>query len=126
MVPVSLVRKTLRVAAEDSSWASEMTYLAGPILERLQKVLPGKWVLEIKTVLTEPMPDLPPSPEEIKLRAPTEQMKNRVSKATEGLEDPDLSSAVGNAMLASLRRIDSDGGNNVDNGPRPSTNGEEP
>ena len=39
-VPVRLVRRTLRVAVPDSSWASEMTYLGGPILERLQKLFP--------------------------------------------------------------------------------------
>ena len=79
-VPVRLVRKTLRVAVPDSSWSAEMAYLAGPILERLQKMLKGDWVHEIKPVLTESIPDSPPPIPDIKLPEPTEEMHRRGEK----------------------------------------------
>jgi hypothetical protein len=113
-VPVRLVRKTLRVAVEDSSWSAEMTYLAGPIVERLQKILKGDWVEEIKPVLVESIPDPPPPAPGISLREPTEEMQQRADQAVKDITDEKLKESMRRAVLASLRRLDAEASDAVD------------
>lgn len=123
-VPVRLVRKTLRVAVEDSSWAAEMTYLAGPILERLQKLLKGYWVEEIRPVLVESIPDSPPPTPDITLPEPTEEMQQRADRAVKNIVDQKLKEAMRRAVLASLRRLDVEASDAVDKGQAEPPNGE--
>jgi len=113
-VPVRLVRKTLRVAVPDSGWSSEMAYLAGPILERLQKLLKGDWVREIKPVLVESIPDSPPAAPEIKLPEPTAEMHSRADRAVLDIADERLRDSVRRAVLAFLRRLDAEASDAVD------------
>lgn len=108
VVPVRLVRRILRVAAEDTTWLTEMTYLADAILERLRTLLPGDWVEELRTVVGVPMPPLPAPEPEVKLGPPTAEMFNRVEEACNSIEDSALRSAIQRAMLARLRREEAD------------------
>lgn len=123
-IPVRLVRKTLRVAVPDSGWASELAYLAGPILERLQAELRGAWVEEIKPVLVESIPDSPAPSPEVQLPEPTLKMHERADRAVEGIGDDELRAAVRRAVLASLRRLDAQADNAVDKEHKPTRNGE--
>lgn len=116
LVPVRLVRKTLRVAVPDSAWASEATYLAGPILERLRALLPGGWVEEIKPVLTEPECPLPIPTPQVKLKEPTPRMQGRAELIVGHLPPGELRDAVRRAVLAALRRLDDDPDDAVDRG----------
>jgi hypothetical protein len=111
VVPVRLVRKTLRLAAIDSTWASEMTYLKNELLERLQKVLPKGWVEEILVVSSEPLPpDLPELRSARTLSPPTSEMEQKALELTtitlDAGADPTLVAAIQRAMLAALRRND--------------------
>jgi Protein of unknown function (DUF721). len=111
VVPVRLVRKTLRLAAEDSTWASEMTYLSSELLERLQQVIPKGWVEEILVVASEPLPsDLPELKPERTLPPPTSEMEQKALALTtitlDADADPTLVAAIQRAMLAALRRND--------------------
>ena len=124
-VPVRLVRRTLRVAVPDSSWAAEMIYLAGPILERLQKMLKGAWVEEIKPVLVDSIPDSPPVAREIKLPEPTEEMNRRADRAVKDVADENLRESMRRAVLASLRRLDAEASNAVDKEQVEPPNGEQ-
>ena len=123
-VPVRLVRKTLRVAVEDSSWAAEMAYLAGPIVERLQKMLKGDWVEEIRAVQVESIPDSPAPAEEITLPEPTEEMRQRAEQAVAGITDDKLRESMRRAVLASLRRLDAEASYAVDREQSETGNGE--
>jgi hypothetical protein len=123
-VPVRLVRKTLRVAVPDSGWASEMTYLAGPILERLQALLRGNWVEEIKPVLVDSIPDSPAPAPGVKLPEPTEKMLADAQRAVAGISDDDLREAMRRAVLASLRRLDAEASHAVNQGQEKPRNGE--
>ena len=110
-VPVRLVRKTLRVGVDDSSWVNEMSYLTDTILERLQELLPGKWVDEIQTVVVESLTETESAKDTrppVKLSEPTEEMNQRVSDALEGVSQPGLAEAIKRAMLTSLRRPEPD------------------
>jgi len=120
--PVRLVRHTLRLAVEDSSWAQEMAYLAEPILERLQKLLPGDWVDKLKVVAAEPFPDdvetgaaagRPP------LAEASEEMKQAVAGACRQIADRGVAEAVSRAMLRYLR-LDAARSNELDSGEDPS------
>jgi len=113
-VPVRLVRKTLRVAVEDSSWAAEMAYLAGPILERLQKLLKGDWVAEIRPVQVESIPDSPAPAPEITLPEPTDEMRRHADQAVANITDDKLKESVRRAVLAFLRRLDAEASDAVD------------
>jgi hypothetical protein len=123
-VPVRLVRKTLRVAVPDSGWASELVYLAGPILERLQGELRGAWVEEIKPVLVESIPDSPAPAPEVKLPEPTQKMHERADRAVRDITDEDLRAAMRRAVLASLRRLDAEADDAVDRKQKQPRNGE--
>ncbi len=107
VVPVRLVRKTLRVVADDAAWINEMTYLVDSILERLQDLLPGKWVDKIQTVAGEPIPEeilrrplLPARLAEI-----TPEMRARAQAAAAQAKTPALAATIERAMLATMRRI---------------------
>jgi hypothetical protein len=115
-VPVRLVRRTLRVAVPDSSWAAEMAYLAGPILERLQKLLKGDWVEEIRAVQVESIPDSPAPESDIVLPEPTEDMRQRADQAVASITDDKLRESMRRAVLASLRRLDAEARDAVDKG----------
>lgn len=106
--PVRLVRKVLRVAVEDATWASELAYLTGPILERLQQLLPGRWVESIKVVQGEPLPPAEPPAPPVELAATTPRMERRVERATAAIEDPELQESVRKAMLTGIRRLDAE------------------
>ncbi len=123
-VPVRLVRKTLRVAVPDSGWASELTYMAGPILERLQAELRGAWVEEIKPVLVESIPDSPAPAPELELPEPTEKMQERADRAVADIRDEELRAAMRRAVLASLRRLDAEADDAVEKEHKPTRNGE--
>lgn len=123
-VPVRLVRKTLRVAVEDSTWAAEMAYLAGPILERLQKLLKGDWVEEIRPVQVESIPDSPAPAADIKLPEPTEEMQQRADQAVASITDDKLRESMRRAVLASLRRLDAEASDAVDKEQEEPRNGE--
>ena len=123
-VPVRLVRRTLRVAVPDSSWASEMTYLGGPILERLQKLLKGNWVDEIKPVLVDSIPDSPAPVPDLILPEPTEEMHSRADRAVATVTDEKLRASMRRAVLASLRRLDAEASNAVDKEQKETRNGE--
>jgi hypothetical protein len=107
-IPVRLVRKTLRVAVPDSSWSSEMAYLAGPILERLQKLLKGNWVEEIKPVLVESIPGSPAPVPGLTLPEPTAEMHNHADRAVKDITDEKLRASMRRAVLAYLRRHDAE------------------
>ena len=110
VVPVRLVRKTLRLAAEDSTWASEMTYLVEELCARLQKLIPTGWVEEIRVVASEPLPpELPPTiMSALKLPPSTPEMEKKAHALTEITLDPGadplLVAAIKRAVLAALRR----------------------
>ena len=105
--PARLVRKQLRLAADDAAWVSEITYLAPDILARLTELLPGEWVEELKVVPGEPMPEVePPEPDQIELAEETEEMRRAADEAAAELEDEVLAAAVRRATLARLRRLD--------------------
>ncbi len=118
VAPVRLVRKTLRLAVDDASWASEMTYLAPAILERLKALLPGKWVEDLKVVLTEPMPPIEPPEPGVEMAPEDQDMRDRAKRAAAELSDPDLASAVRRATVARLRRLDATRKPAVDRGER--------
>lgn len=123
-VPVRLVRKTLRVAVEDSSWAAELVYLAGPILERLQKLLKGDWVEQIRPVQVESIPDSPAPPADIVLPEPTEDMQKHAEQAVAEIRDDKLRESMRRAVLASLRRLDAEARDAVDKGQTKPPDGE--
>jgi hypothetical protein len=112
------------VAVPDSGWASEMTYLAGPILERLQALLRGNWVEEIKPVLVDYIPDSPAPAPGVKLPEPTEKMLADAQRAVAGISDDDLREAMRRAVLASLRRLDAEASHAVNQGQEKPRNGE--
>ncbi len=123
-VPVRLVRKTLRVGVDDSSWVNEMSYLTDTILERLQELLPGKWVDEIQTVVVESLTETESAKDTrppVKLSEPTEEMNQRVSDALEGVSQPGLAEAIKRAMLTSLRRPEPDPADEKDADPNVET-----
>lgn len=114
--PARLVRRTLRLAVEDSSWAQEMAYLAGPILERLQKLLPGNWVDRLKVVASEPFPGEVETSRETGYPAPveaSEEMRQTVAGACRQIADAGVAAAFGRAMLRYLR-LDAARGNALD------------
>ncbi len=105
--PARLVRKQLRLAADDAGWVSELTYLAPEILARLTELLPGAWVDELKVVPGEPMPaEPPPPPERVVLADETPEMRRAAAAVADGLVDEALAAAVRRASLARLRRLD--------------------
>ena len=111
VVPVRLVRKTLRIAAEDATWASEMTYLKSDLLERLQQVIPKGWIEDIHVVASEPLPsDLPDVQTTPALPPLTAEMEQKAleltSTALNANADPTLVAAIQRAILAALRRND--------------------
>lgn len=116
VVPVRLVRKTLRLSVADHAWLNEMSYLAGPLLERLQQALPGRWVEELKFVVGEPVPELRPSePCTPPPLAPvTDAMKRQAQHAAEQVGNEALRQAIFRAGLARLRRLDRRGRTGVD------------
>ncbi len=116
VVPVRLVRKTLRLSVADHAWLNEMSYLAGPLLERLQQALPGPWVEELKFVVGEPAPEIRPSaPAETPRLSPiTDSMRREAQQAAEQVGDEALRQAILRASLARLRRLDRRGRSGVD------------
>jgi len=104
-VPVRLVRKTLRISVDDSTWLNEMNYLKDTILERLQASLPGDWIKDVKLVVGEPpeTDELVPAPPDTDLPEPTSAMRARVEEVCSKVADADLSEKIGRAMLSSLR-----------------------
>ena len=105
VVPVRLVRKTLRLATVDAAWVSEMTYLAGPILERLKELLPGDWVEELKVVPSEPMPKhVPVLDKPLELPPADAEMEKKADALVAGVADPDLAKHIKRAIVARLRR----------------------
>jgi hypothetical protein len=109
VVPVRLVRKTLRLAAEDSTWASEISYLTSELLMRLQTLIPKGWVTDIRVVSSEPLPpEVPDLKPALKLPPATPDMTKKSLDLTEitldhGV-DPTLVTAIQRAVLAALRR----------------------
>jgi hypothetical protein len=103
-IPVRLVRRTLRVSVEDSSWVNEMTYLGPEILERLKERLKGNWVTDLKVVVGEPAEDLPSPPPAFVLPPATPALEHAAEALAEDVEDPALRAAVARAALAYLRR----------------------
>lgn len=103
-VPVRLVRKTLRVSVEDSTWVSEMTYLGPEILERLKARLKGNWVAELKVVVGEPAEPLPSPPPPFDLPPATPALARQAASLAGDVADPALRAAVQRAALAYLRR----------------------
>ncbi|NMB75095.1 MAG: DUF721 domain-containing protein [Myxococcales bacterium] len=116
VVPVRLVRKTLRLSVADHAWLNEMSYLAGPLLERLQQALPGQWVEELKFVVGEPAPEIRPhEPSATACLAPvTDAMIREAEQAAEQVSDEALRQAILRASLARLRRLDRRGRSGVD------------
>ena len=105
VIPVRLVRKQLRLAVDDASWISEMTYLAPSILQRLQELLPGKWVDELKAVASEPLPqDTLPRERSVSLAPVDQQMLSTAEGLVREIDDKELSEAIRRARLAQLRR----------------------
>ena len=104
VVPVRIVRKTLRVATEDSSWINEMTYHTDTILERLNQLLPKPWVEEIKVVVGEPTEPLPETRPELKLSKATQKMKDTADDLVSEVDNDELKAAIKKARLAQLRR----------------------
>jgi hypothetical protein len=104
VVPVRLVKKSLRVAADDSSWINEMTYMKDTILERLQELLGGKWVDEIHVVAGECHNPLPAKEPPFKLGQITKDMDKQAEEVGQDLADRDLAEAIKRARLAQLRR----------------------
>jgi len=105
-VPVRLVRKTLRVGVDDSSWVNEMSYLTDTILQRLQELLPGKWVDEIQTVVVESLTETESAKDTrppVMLSEATDEMNQRVNDALKDVK-PGLATVIKRAMLTSLRR----------------------
>jgi hypothetical protein len=107
VIPVRLVRKQLRLAVSDSSWASEMAYLKDEILERLLELLPKGWIKEIKVVTTEPFPaeDVLDT-QEFCLAPTTEDMHKKADQVASLVSDPNLSQAIKRARISQLRRED--------------------
>jgi hypothetical protein len=114
VVPIRLVRRTLRLVAADSAWATEMTYLSDDILKRLQALLPGKWVDELQCVQGEPLPPGDPPAEPVELKEATDEMRRRVEAVCDPIKDPALGEVVRRAMLKSLRRLDVKAGSALD------------
>ncbi len=111
VVPVRLVRKTLRLAAEDAAWASEMTYLKSDLLERLQQVIPKGWIEDIHVVASEPLgSDLPHVQTTPALPPLTAEMEQKAfaltNTALNANADPTLVAAIQRAIIAALRRND--------------------
>jgi len=106
-VPVRLVRKTLRVGVDDSSWVNEMSYLTDTILQRLQELLPGKWVDEIQTVVVESLTETESAKDTrppVMLSEATDEMNQRVNETLKDVSQPGLATVIKRAMLTSLRR----------------------
>ncbi len=99
------MRKTLRCATEDSVWVQEMNYLKDSILGRLQKLLPGRWVDDLKVVVCELPPEarLPEEQNQGDLPPPSAEMIDAVEKAKGKIGNPELAEAFGRAMLSYLR-----------------------
>jgi hypothetical protein len=112
--PARLVRKQLRLAVDDASWANEMTYMGPNILERLQGLIPRGWVDELKVVQGEPMPEPLPPPTFLILPPKSPKMQAKAEKVADCLVDPDLAEAVRRATIARLRRLDASSKNAVD------------
>lgn len=115
--PARLVRKQLRLAADDAGWVSELTYLGPEILARLAELLPGPWVTELKVVPGEPMPaETPAPPDRVELAAETPEMRRAAEAVADELTDEALAAAVRRASLARLRRLDATPAGPVDPG----------
>jgi hypothetical protein len=104
VVPSRLIRKTLRVVAEDSAWLTEMTYLGEEILVRLKELLPGDWVDKIQTVVGEPLPKRALSEPAVLLAKTSKEMLHRVEEVGDLVDDTELRKAIERAMLAGVRR----------------------
>lgn len=107
--PVRLTRKTLRLATEDSAWASEVSYLTGDLLERIQKLVPEGWVTDIHVVTSEPLPtEATTIDSQVALPAPTPTMIEKTYELTRIALDPDadpeLVALIQRAALVAIRR----------------------
>jgi len=104
VVPARLVRRTLRVVADDSSWVTEMAYLGPEILARLKEGLRGDWVDELKVVVGEPAEPLPPPPPVFELPPASPAQAREAAALAADVQEPQLRAAVERAALAWLRR----------------------
>ncbi|MBN2493503.1 MAG: DUF721 domain-containing protein [Deltaproteobacteria bacterium] len=107
-VPTRLVRKVLRVAVEDSSWANELSYLTETMLLKLRELLPGDWVREIQIVQGRlPRDERRPESTAPSLAPATEAMRSEARElGAQAGAHPELAAAIERARLASLRRLD--------------------
>jgi hypothetical protein len=127
VIPVRLVRKTLRVSAPDSGWVNEMNYLAATIVERLQELLPGPWVEEIRTVVGE----IPATATRTRaetddkvLPQATPEMVERAGEVGTNLKDQELAGSIRRAMVSSLR-LDAKRNNAVEKKKKQTNDGEQ-
>ncbi len=110
VVPIRLIRKSLRVAVSDSTWLNEMIYLHESLLLNLREHLGTDWIREIKSVVAEKTPhDLFPiqNNSNREIRAPvSEAILKRVEKITRTITDEQLNHRIHKAMVACLSRLE--------------------
>jgi hypothetical protein len=124
--PIRLIRKSLRIATSDATWMTEMTYLAESILKRLQDLLPGNWVKELKIVTVESSQVLWPLAEKsayLKTIHPTKEMLDRVDLATCCIQDEQLCKSIKKAMLASIGKLENQDNTHPNRPSQPPTHG---
>lgn len=97
-MPTRLEGGTLQVTVSSSIWASELSLLQAPILQRLKAVLPHVRMLRFRVGQV----DLPPT--EAPTRVTRAELPAELTQTLDNIEDAELRHIIGEAAAYSLGR----------------------